>query len=412
MLFLGLLTCLVYFKAFNVFFAQDDFILINQFSQNGILKDIVNVFGPPEVTHWRPMHNLYFLITGNIFSTNFLGYHLISLVLHIISAFFVFKICLKILHKRGASFFCSLIYAISPVHFVSLFWISGNATSIAFLFFIISFYLFLEKRPIALVFYFLSLLASEAFFFGSLVFLAWNYIFQKKHNIMSMVSVIGAFVFIIVKLLFFTPPSTFDAYQIDTSFNIIWTIKYYLLRIFGFAEASGDLGASLILVLILIYVFYLLLKSFKEQRDIIIFCLVVTIDGLFPFILLKNHASANYMNLSLFGFSLLCAIAYLKLGHKTKLIMIAVLTFLFTYGVNLTYNNSWVIKRSLLAKAYIEKIKEDNVFDNSRILFAGDDLKMSEAYYALGGGEAFRFFFRGKNYKACFDVFENCSILP
>ena len=61
----------VYQPAFLNFFAQDDFILINQFSQNNIWQDLKNVFGPPQVTHWRPIHNLYFFVAGNLFSENY-----------------------------------------------------------------------------------------------------------------------------------------------------------------------------------------------------------------------------------------------------------------------------------------------------------------------------------------------------
>jgi hypothetical protein len=64
---LSIFIIIIWWPAFFNFFAQDDFILINHFSVNNFLHDIKNVFGAPTVTHWRPIHNLYFFVTGNIF---------------------------------------------------------------------------------------------------------------------------------------------------------------------------------------------------------------------------------------------------------------------------------------------------------------------------------------------------------
>ena len=60
LLFLAILVFALWYKALFNFFAQDDFILINHFSQNNVWQDLKNLFGPPTVTHWRPIHNLYF----------------------------------------------------------------------------------------------------------------------------------------------------------------------------------------------------------------------------------------------------------------------------------------------------------------------------------------------------------------
>lgn len=442
-LFLGLITSLVFFKTFSVFFAQDDFILINHFSQNTFLVDLGNAIGAPKVSHWRPVDNLYYLIAGNIFDKNFSGYHIFTFLLHISAAFFVYKLTFKLLGTKSAAFFGSLIYAISPVHFVSLAWISGNATLIAFLFYIISLYLYSEGRKSALIFYLFSLLASEAFFFASITFLAWDYLSVNRFSKKSFVFILAAFTFLIVKILFLTPAATYEIYRLDLSLANVETIKYYLLRIMGFAESSGDLTVSLILVIVILFMFSKLIRNLRRKKTIVIFSLILTAAGLFPFILLQEHNSAHYMNLSLLGFSFLSAAAYLYSGRKTQIALIAAFTILYSYSVNLTYSNSWVVKRSQIAKSYIDKIKADNLDQNSRILFAGDDLNTSEAYferelssfqtgegsriererkyhgpqpeevyYSLGGGEALKFYFKDKNYNVCFEVFENCNALP
>lgn len=409
--FLGLLTILVYFKAFNVFFAQDDFILINQFSQNSPLTNIINTFGPPKITHWRPLHNLYFLICGTVFGKNFFGYHLVSAVILLTSAYFVYLVFLSFLRHKRFAFLGALVYCLSPVNAVSLFWISGNATLIGFMFFIIAFYLYLQKKEVFWVFYLFSIMSSEAFFSAVFVFPAFDLIFRKRPERRSVLLTLGALVYLAIKVLLLTPISTFSAYPIEISYKIIWTLKYYILRILGYGEASGDLIASLILVFVLIYLFYRLAQSFEENSRQIIFGLFVMIAGLFPFILLKDHASGNYMNLSLFGFSFLCALSFKKSG-RWSLILTSLIAVIFSYNVNLTYNNSWTVNRSLLAKNYIDKIENDNLPENTKIIFLKSNPDASEVYYSLAGSEAFKLIFRDKNYNVCFELFEKCGALP
>ena len=123
LLFLVILVFSLWHKALFNFFAQDDFILINQFSQNGLWQDIKNAFGPPQVTHWRPIHNLYFLVTGNIFGKNYFGYHILTFLFHIGTGFFIYKTVQKLTNDFKTALTAGVVYTVHPAHFISLFWI-------------------------------------------------------------------------------------------------------------------------------------------------------------------------------------------------------------------------------------------------------------------------------------------------
>src|SRR3972149_7667286 len=110
------LSLLVFYKALSVFFFQDDFILINHFSQNNLQQDIKNVFIYPSVSHWRPIHNLYFLISGNLFGRFYPGYHALAFMIHIASAFMIFKVLRLLTKNANASLLGTLIYAVHPSH--------------------------------------------------------------------------------------------------------------------------------------------------------------------------------------------------------------------------------------------------------------------------------------------------------
>lgn len=418
LLSLGLITCLVYFKSFSVFFAQDDFILINQFSQNSILTDLVNVFGPPKVTHWRPVHNLYFFITGNIFGRNYFGYHLVTFFLHIISAFFVYKICLKILYKKSFSFFCSLIYTIGPVHFVSLFWISGGATLIGFLFFILSFYVFLEKKYVlALFLYTLSILASEAMIMTLAIFFGWSLIEKRRLPKFSFVFFIISItlIFLLARFLISSSNSVPSVYQIQFSPANFYAVRFYLLRILGFGEGLGLNLINLTNLLLIFALGYLLIKRLfkKNDNDNLLFGLFIILVGLFPFVLLPEHLSAHYMNISTFGMSLVAANLLNRTNRSLLLLITLLILFGNIYKVNYLEENHWVTKRAKLAKAYIETLEHRNFEAKSKIIFGDNELSDSkEAFVSLGAGEAIDFWFKDKDYKSCFTFREICLNLP
>ena len=168
-----------FYKSLNVFFVQDDFILIDYFSQNSLFKDLINVLRYQSVTHWRPLYNLYFLISGNLLGKFYPGYHSFTLMIHATLAFMIFKV-LKLLTKNAkASILAAIIYTVHPSHFVSIFWISGSATTIGFLFLVSSFYLYLKnQKKWALVIFALSLLASEAMVVGTVIFATYEFLIK------------------------------------------------------------------------------------------------------------------------------------------------------------------------------------------------------------------------------------------
>ena len=118
-------TFIIYRNSFSIFFTQDDFIMIYQFSRNNLTVDIGNAIGFPQVTHWRPLDNLYFLTAGNLLDKNFYAYHFLTFAFHLGVTFLIFKIVKEITMNIKMAFVVSFIYAIHPAHFVTLFWISG-----------------------------------------------------------------------------------------------------------------------------------------------------------------------------------------------------------------------------------------------------------------------------------------------
>lgn len=405
---------LVFRKSFFNFFTQDDFLLITQFSQHGFFKDLWNVFGPPQISHWRPIHNLYFLISGKLFYKNYFEYHILTFILHLITSFLIYKISYKFLKNTVSSFSAGLIYLIHPAFFISYFWISGGATVIGSFIFILGFYLYLNnKKEIALLLYFLSMLASEAMIMGGLIFIFYNFIFKKnnnKNNFLPKLILVGI-IFSSIRFLLFNPKVISNDYQFEFNFKIISSLKYYLLQIFGFGDIKHGFFQTVFLLIWLLLLSFQLIKN-KIDRKFILFWGVLVI-GIFPFVLLPNHLSPHYMNISIFGFSLLVALGLSRLRVIATLFFIVTFLILSWVVVEKTYQNNWVIKRSNTSKLYIETIEKSNLPSGSTIIFNDNNISSSyDAYVSLGTGKALDFWFKDKNYKSCFWVFEICEAKP
>src|SRR3989344_5741692 len=410
---LFILSFSFFYKSLNVFFTQDDFILINEFSSKNLINDLKNTIDPSKATHWRPLHNLYFLISGNLFGKFYPRYHALTLIIHTAAAFMIFKV-LKILTKNAdASLLGTLVYALHPSHFVSIFWISGSATTIGFLFLISSFYLYLKnQKSLALVLFGLSFLASEAMVVGAAIFTSYEFLVKrKKMERLFLLKVISISLgFLLLRFLFLTQEATFRTYPIEISQGTIAAFRYYFLRTLGFAETSQDTLTSIILVLWLAAITTSILKIFRtENQKFIRFFVLSAFTGLFPFVLIPSHLSPHYLNISIWSFASVVSFSLLNINKLARLFFILVFASVAIINIQLTYKNNWVIKRSEIVKLYVEKIESENPPTGTLLTFDDSSISTSaEAYFALGTGKALDFWFGDKNYKGCFTIFENC----
>ena len=412
---LFILSFSFFYKSLDVFFTQDDFILINEFSSENLINDLKNTIDPSKATHWRPLHNLYFLISGNLFGKFYPGYHALTLIIHTAAAFMIFKV-LKLLTKNAnVSFLGTLVYALHPSHFVSIFWISGSATTIGFLFLVSSFYLYLkDKKSWALVLFGLSFLASEAMVVGAAIFTSYEFLVKrKKMERLFLLKVISISLgFLLVRFLFLTSGTTFKTYPIEISQGAIAAFFYYFIRTLGFAETSRDTFTSIILIFWLATIAFTTLKIFRsDYQKLTLFFIISILIGLFPFVLIPSHLSPHYMNISIWAFASVISLSFTLQKPTLRLIFILVFVLVSVANIHLTYQNNWVIKRSNIAKQYIKKIEAENPPSGTLLIFTNSVISISsEAYFALGTGKAIDFWFTGKNYKTCFGAFENCQV--
>jgi len=132
--------------------------------------------------HYAPMQ-LTFLALVHFFSgIDPLGYHVAQLLVHAASVCLLFHLLSKMESPRIA-WLASLLFALYPPNIETVAWVSETKSTLAFLFFLLSFYMFLRQRETGKfnygfwcgLFLLLSLLSKINTVVAPAIFLLWDY---------------------------------------------------------------------------------------------------------------------------------------------------------------------------------------------------------------------------------------------
>ena len=101
---------------------------------------------PPPLPYYRPLFTVMLTVEYHLFGLWPQGWHLVSLLLHILCAAGVFYLILLMSGRNLLALFASLLFAVHPVHAESVSWISGMTDPLFGIFFLASFYFYLKAR--------------------------------------------------------------------------------------------------------------------------------------------------------------------------------------------------------------------------------------------------------------------------
>lgn len=142
-----IITALAYLPIFGNQFVGDDpdFILnwktIQSFEGIGsLLKGEVPV-GHEGV--YRPIRSLVYLWMHILAGDNEFGYHLFSLLVHLLSTVLIYGITTKLFANKVLAGVTTLLFGLHPVHVESITWITGSFDAFGFMLFFATYYLFL-----------------------------------------------------------------------------------------------------------------------------------------------------------------------------------------------------------------------------------------------------------------------------
>jgi tetratricopeptide (TPR) repeat protein len=101
---------------------------------------------PPPLPYYRPLFTVMLTVEYHLFGLWPQGWHLVSLLLHILCAVGVFYVILAMSGRSLVALLASAVFAVHPVHAESVAWVSGMTDPLFGVFFLASLYLYLKQR--------------------------------------------------------------------------------------------------------------------------------------------------------------------------------------------------------------------------------------------------------------------------
>jgi hypothetical protein len=143
------------FPTLKIYFIDDDFAYLHHFhivSLTHFLQlfytDIAQLVWRDPRQELRPIYGLYFMASYQLWGLHPLGYHLTTVLLHIMNSFLVF-LTVKELAPHGSriAIFAALLFAVLPLHSEVFFWATGAPAEVlpAF-FYLLAFLCFMRFR--------------------------------------------------------------------------------------------------------------------------------------------------------------------------------------------------------------------------------------------------------------------------
>ena len=134
---------LAYIPCINGQFVLDDDVLL---TENPLIKStdgLYRFWSTTEAMDFWPATSTTLWIEWRLWETNPTGYHVTSLILHVVESLLIWIILRKLMIP--GAFFAALIFAVHPVNVETVAWISQRKNVMAMLFFLLSIFWYLKS---------------------------------------------------------------------------------------------------------------------------------------------------------------------------------------------------------------------------------------------------------------------------
>jgi hypothetical protein len=196
LLFLGFIIFLGLFSSRTIYFTGDDFTWLRWAAEAKGKEDIIKYFTEASGFFYRPLAKLMYFGMYNIFWLEPEGYHILSFVIHAINTFLVYLLARKFIKSKLISYFMAILFSILAVHSESLFWIPASFELIGLLFGLMSILFFINNlKFVGYISFFLAVLGHESMVIVPLIFVAYDYIIQKRFLIKPYAISLGIIIF-------------------------------------------------------------------------------------------------------------------------------------------------------------------------------------------------------------------------
>ena len=266
--------------------------------ENPLVKAInpSSIFSEYVMGNYHPITVLIQAIEYHFFAENATGFHVVSLLLHLINALLVFYFVLKLTKQSLPAFICALLFAIHPIHVESVSWVSAQKDLLYTLFYFLALLFYLkylddEKSSVLtycgiVLFFLLSLLSKAQAVTLPVVMLLIDYYLKRKFSVKIFLEKLPFFAIAIVfgvtailaqqasksiqdiKMYSWPDRLMFSAYAV-VSYLVHLILPFNLSAYYSYPEKNGSFYPWLVytapvIVAIIAYLIYRLRKKYPE----------------------------------------------------------------------------------------------------------------------------------------------------
>ncbi len=165
---------------------------------------------------YRPLQMATYMIDYSLWKLNPKGYHLTNILLHVLAALSLYYLVYRLFNDNLLALLTGIFFVVHPVHTEAVTYISGRADSLALLFMLSCFLLYLKSPPsknigivlLMLLSYAAALLSKEISLILPILLLLYHYSFKEKLKIKEFSSVASlALIYILLRVTFLKTPS-------------------------------------------------------------------------------------------------------------------------------------------------------------------------------------------------------------
>ena len=170
---------------------RDDYVLIKNNPHIRSIPSALNFFttkaaigGRQKWSSYRPFQIFTYALDYSVWKLNLKGYHLTNIILHILASLAVYGLISIISRSGPMSLFAAALFVVNPLHTEAVSYMSGRADSLAALFMLVTFILYIKKMYIPMLLtYALAILSRENSLILPALILVYHYSFGKKGTV-------------------------------------------------------------------------------------------------------------------------------------------------------------------------------------------------------------------------------------
>jgi tetratricopeptide (TPR) repeat protein len=185
------IACAIYVPGIqNSFTFLDDHVQVvdNPLVKSLHIESIKGMFSGFTVGMYQPVTTFFYAVTYSLFGENPAAFHLLSLVVHAINCFLVFKLLRHFLSSKSIGFLLAVLFLVHPIQVESVAWISALSNLLFSLFFLLAFGFYLKYRStekkkhlvFCFILFILSCLSKSAAVVFPIILLAYDYYISPK----------------------------------------------------------------------------------------------------------------------------------------------------------------------------------------------------------------------------------------